>query len=255
MSALSHNDRIQIGRAVFEASVTTPSEEELLVRAHAQRHGFVGSGLSGRVRAGEVGTFLSERKGFTVRDAVGWQAVIANLFRLQQSAHAEGIAVCAIFADISGPDLLLDGNSMNFSKLLPLLANIDGRKVLILEGRGDPSACETLFEAMAYEDSVMISSGGPAEDLSDSSDLIVPSLQSREMKRVRESLDGGSLAGAVDDAVDGIDALISPGTNILKVAWIATYNGRIKVTFGSREQSEDHALSHSLRLGSSTFRF
>ena len=52
-----------------------------------------------------------------------------------------------------------------------------------------------------------------------------------------------------------LDALISPGTNILKVEWVATYEGRIKVVFGTREQSEDMALSHSLRMGSSTFRF
>jgi hypothetical protein len=255
MVALSHNDRIQIGRAVFEASVTTASEEELLVRVRAQRFGFVGSDLAGRERASAVKTFLIERKGFAMRDAVGWQAAIANLFRLQQSAHAEGVAVCALFAEIKGSDLLLNGEPMNFTKLLPLLANIDGRKVLVLEGRGDPAACEQLFEAMAFEDSVMITSGGPPDELGDDSDLIVPSLQSREMKRMRESLDGGSLAGAFDDAIDGIDALLSPDTNILKVAWIATYDGRIKVTFGSREQSEDHALSHSLRLGSSTFRF
>ena len=73
-------------------------------------------------------------------------------------------------------------------------------------------------------------------------ELIVPTLRSQEMRQVRESLDGHSpLAGAFDDAIDGIDALVDPETNILNVSWIKGYEGKLKVVFGSRERNDDQA--------------
>lgn len=254
--SISHSDRIQIGRAVFEVAVVQTSSAELEARVSERRQAFVGSDHKRRDRAVAVKEFLEERKGFTVRDAIGWRAVIANFYRLQQAAHDEGVALCALFADVHGTDLVMDAERMAFAKLIPLLNNVEGRKVVVLEAKGDPSACEELFEQMAYEDSVLITSTGVAESLGgDSEELIVPSMQSVEMRQLKESLDGGSLAGAFDDAIDGVDAMLSPDTNILQVTWIATYEGKLKVTFGSREQGGDTALSHSLQIGSSTFRF
>lgn len=253
---VAHSDRIEVGRQVFEVSLVEASSEALLVQVRNQRFGFVGSDQGRKARAREVKEFLTARKGFTVRDAIGWPAIIANCYRLQSNAHAQGIAVCAIFADADGAELVVGGEPMPFAKLLPLLSNVDGRKVIVLETRGDPAGCERVFESLAYEDTVLLTSTGPVLRESNIDDLVVPTLQSLEMRRVRESLDGHSpLAGAFDDAVDGIDALVDPETNILNVSWIDGYRGKLKVVFGTRERNDDEALSHSLRLGSSTFRF
>jgi hypothetical protein len=253
---IEHSDRIQIGRQVFEVSLTNASSEALQVQVRNRRFGFVGSDRARKGRAREVKEFLTERKGFTIREAVGWPAIIANFYRLQSGAHAQGIAVCAIFADADGAELVLDGEAMPFAKLLPLLSNAGGRKVMILETTGDPAGCERLFASVAYEDTVLLTSTGPVLREINVEELIVPTLQSVEMRRVRESLDGHSpLAGAFDDAIDGIDALVDPETNILNVTWLEGYRGKLKVVFGTRGRNDDQALSHSLRLGSSTYRF
>jgi hypothetical protein len=254
--SLAHSDRLQIGKQIFEVSLLNSSSEALQVQVRNQRFGFVGSDFEGKDRAQEIKSFLVERKGFTMREAIGWPAIIANCYRLQQSAHPEGIAVCAILGEAQAADLAVRGEPMAFVKLLPLISNISGRKVIVLETEGDPSGLETVFESLAYEDTCLVTSTGKVNLEELESDLIVPTLQSLEVKRVRESVNGlPSLAGAFDDAIDGIDALVGAETNRLNVAWLKAYNGKLKVLFGKRERADDEALSHSLRLGSSTFRF
>ena len=61
-----------------------------------------------------VKRFLEKHKGFEVRDAIGWRAIIANFYRLQQSAHSDGVALCALFADVHGTDLVQDGDRIAF---------------------------------------------------------------------------------------------------------------------------------------------
>ena len=64
-----------------------------------------------------------------------------------------------------------------------------------------------------------------------------------------------ALRHAYDDVVDGLAALIAPDSNILEIEWTRDYQGRLRVTFGTQELSDDYAISPSLRFGSTTFRF
>ena len=254
--ALSAQDRLRVGRSVFEVVFADVSDEELRAQVERERHAFVGADRPRLERARVLREVLSQRKGFSVRDAVGWSAVIANCYHLQSAAHPEGVAVVALAADVRGVELVLEGQApgdvMHFERLLPLVAAVPGRKVLVLELNGDPSACEQLFANQAYEDMLLVTGAPPPPG----SDRFSPTMQSRLLDQLRESVSGdGTLSGAFDDPTDGIEALIAPDTNILQVAWVPSYRGRLGFVFGQRLRKDDLALSHSLRIGSTTFRF
>lgn len=253
---LADGDRIAVGRQAFDVELWEVTEDEHSQRLERARLAVVGADAARSARAARIAAFLRERKGFAVSEVRGWQAVISQLYRLQQQADPEGLVVLALAAELRRDDLVLRTDEqeveMPLGKLLPLLSSVPGRKVLALDGDGDPTACERLFARIAYEDAVLLTSPGPVE-------LIEPvehSLRTDLLRDVRDSVSGAHpLQGAYDDPLDGLDALIGPDTNILNVTWVGAYRGRLRVIFGSRVRQDDLAISHSLRFGSTTFRF
>lgn len=251
--ALRSRDRVQLGDQVFEVVVTEASEEEIKSRAEQRRVGLVAAGTHQVERGQALATFLRERKGVAVYTALGWQQAIAALYHLQERADPLGLATVVIVGEVRGPELLLGDEPLPFAKLLPLVAGVAGRKVLSLEVTGDPSLIEQRFGEDALEDAVLLTAPGGAAD---PSEPIVGTLQTNLFDQVRASVSGeGRLKGTFDTVADGLDALIQPTTNILRTDWIDGYEGALKVVFGERPHADDHALSHSLRGGSSIFRF
>ncbi len=250
-SPLRGGDRISIGGETFEVILADVSEEEARARVLGQRHAFVGAGPADQGRAAEVGVFLRQHKGFTTERATGCQSVITRMFQLQQVSPPDGLAVVALFGQVSGLQVRLGPDALPFPKLLPLLSSVPGRKVLALEASGDPAAIEAFFAEEAYEDAALLTA-----PVAVGTERLVPTLQSRHLAQVKASVAGDStLAGAFDSVQDGLDALIQPDTNILRVDWVDAYRGALRVTFGGKRYPDERALSHSLRIGSSTFRF
>jgi hypothetical protein len=142
---------------------------------------------------------------------------------------------------------------MPLDKLIAVIQEIPGRKIVALEVDGDPTACEVLFETVAQEDMVLVTSPTTADLSRD--EVFENTVGTLSVDGLRDSLGGKSTPGSYDDVVDGLDALIQADSNILMISWIAGYEGRIKVSFGSRQDPDDRAISHSLRFGSTTFRF
>jgi hypothetical protein len=253
---LRHGDVLTFGKQEFVVDLGHVSEAEHQARVRAARRGFVASDRARLARAQRISHHLTERKGFTMRPAVGWPAAIANCYHLQSAAHPEGVAVAAFVAEARGSELLLDDEPMELAKLLPLLANVPGRKVLVLDVDGDPFGCERVFADGAFEDMLLlVSPGGPA--LGDDADALIGSVKTGDASLVRRSVSGESpgLAHAFDDALDGLEALLRPDTNVLATAWADGYAGRLKVLFGARPRQDDSWLSHTLRFGSTTYRF
>lgn len=247
---LANTDRVQIGNQVFEVDLTEVSEAQVKQQVCDQRHAFVACDKPDVEQAVGLREYLADQKGFQVRHAIGWQAVIANFYHLQSNADPEGVALAALVVEVKGYELLMGPESMAFAKLLPLMTAVPGRKILLLACDGDPSSVEHYFASEAFEDMVLVTAPLGALKGSDSS-LILPTLHSRLLG----DADEGEIDAPVDNALDGLSALIGEDTNILNVTWVEKYEGRLKVVFGKKEHSDDHALSHSLRFGSSTFRF
>jgi len=247
---LADGDKVGVGRQLFEVSLTEVSEDQVRALVCKQRHAFVGTSRKHLDQAVGLKDYLGEQRGFEVRDAIGWQAVIANLYHLQSNADPDGLAVAGLVVDVRGYELLLDEEAMALAKLLPLLTAVPGRKVLVLACDGDPSSCEHYFASEAFEDMVLVTAPLGALVGSDSS-LIIPTLRSRLLGDDSDP----ALQDPVDNPLDGLSALIGEDTNILNVTWVERYQGQLNVVFGKKEHSDDQALSHSLRFGSSTFRF
>lgn len=252
---LRHGDALTVGQQEFKVELWELSRAEHEARVRRARRAFVASDRARLDRARRISACLTERKGFQVRPAVGWPATIANCYHLQASADPEGVAVCSFSAEVRGADLLLDGEPMPFSKLLPLIAKVPGRKVVVLDGDGDPSTCEVVFSGLAWEDMALLTcAGGPArldDELRHSA-----TIGTSNVDAMRRSVSGEdpALRGAFDDVVDGLEAMLGPDSNVLCVDWTRSYRGRLRVTFGDKGREEE-VLSHSLRFGSTTFRF
>lgn len=254
---LVHGDVLSLGSQRFTVELHDQTEAERDARLQAGRHGFIACDWAHLVRAERIARHLEERKNFQMRPAVGWAAAIATCYQLQSSADPDGVAVVGFSGEVRGDELVFDGEPMPFAKLLPVIARIPGRKVVLLDVDGDPSTCEQLFSIHGYEDMLLLAcAGGPAVEAPGAGSAVVGTMATNTIDGVRRSVSGEhDLRGAHDDALDGIDALIPADTNVLVVTWIATYRGRLKVVFGERAREDDSWLSHSLRLGSTTFRF
>jgi hypothetical protein len=240
-------DKVQIGRQAFHVELREESEEEVRKDVQRARRGLVACGGSHLGMAEQAVGFLEENKGFQVKRAVGWEAFFTNLIKLEE-ADDGGLVSIVVIGDVQGYQLSLGGDSRPFADMLPLVARIPGRKIVVLAASGDPSACEHYFASEAYEDMVLLT-GPMGAMLSDDGELITPTLQSRLLNNHGLS--------EMSNPLDGLDELVAETTNILRVEWIekAKGKGALKVTFGVRERSPDADLSHSLRFGSSTFRF
>lgn len=254
---LSQGDVITLGRQRFAIELQDVTDEETVERLHAGRRGSIACDWARLIRAEHLARHLEEHKSFQMRPTVGWAAAIATCYALQSDADPEGVAVVGFAGDVRGEELVFDQEGMPFRKLLPLIARIPGRKVVVLDVDGDPAACEQLFAAQGYEDMLLLSCpGGPALEEPGAGSAVVGTTATSTLAGVKRGLCGEQgLVAANDDALDGLDALLGPDTNVLAVDWLKSYRGRLKVTFGQRPREDDSWLSHSLRLGSTTFRF
>ena len=163
-----------------------------------------------------------------------------------------GVFVLAVCGEVRGPQLVLEGEEHPIGQLLQILANVPGRKVLALDVDGDPSACERRFREIAYADTLLLTCPGDVE----LDEPLVGSLRTSMLDSMAHSVSGDpALRGRYDVLVDGLDALISPDRNTLQVGWLDGYEGRLHAEFGPREQGDGSAISHSLRFGSTFFRF
>lgn len=256
-AALSHGDAVALGAQRFAVELLDQSDDERDARLRSTRRGCIACDWAHLERAERIARHLEERKGFQMRPAVGWAAAIATCYQLQSSADPDGVAVLGFSAEASGDQLVFDGEPMAFAKLLPVIANIPGRKVVVLDVDGDPTTCEQLFASQGFEDMLLLAcAGGPAVEAPPASSALVRTIGTGTLDSLKQALSGEhDLKGAHDDVLDGLDALIPIDTNVLVVSWIATYRGRVSVTFGERAREDDSWLSHSLRLQSTTFRF
>lgn len=254
---LAHGDTVSLGAQRFTVELIGQTDEERDARLHAGRRGFIASDWAHLVRAERIARHLEERKSFQMRPAVGWAAAIATCYQLQSSADPEGITVVGFSAGVRGDELVFDDEAMAFAKLMPVIARIPGRKVVLLDVDGDPTTCEQLFAIHGYEDMLLLAcAGGPAVEEPGAGSAVVGTMATSTLDGVRRSVSGErDLKGAHDDALDGIDALIAADSNVLAVEWLKSYRGRLKVVFGERAREDDSWLSHSLRMGSTTFRF
>jgi len=250
---LRSRDRIRIGDQVFEVVVADVSEHEVRCRAEARRVALVAAGPEQVARGQALATFLRERKGITVLTALDWKQSIAALFHLQERADPLGLAAVVVVGEVRGLDVLLGGEPLSFGKLLPLIAGVPGRKLVGLEADGDPGLLERRFAEQAREDAALLTAPAGAARLDEP---FMGSLQTSMLDQMRASVSGeGHLAGKLDTVADGLDAMIPPASNILRVDWVDGYDGALRVVFGGVRHADDHALSHSLRGGSSVFRF
>lgn len=250
---LSHGDVVKVGAQEFAVEIGTVSKMEHTARVQRVRRGLVATDRARLPRAEELATLLRERKGFELRRGLGWAATIAGLYHLQEQASPEGLVVICLCAEAVGGSLLYDGEGMAFEKLLPLLEKVPGRKLVVLDVDGDPTVIESLFTSEAYEDMMLLTAPPPAMNGGSSSPLM-GTLHTAGVEQVKKALSGDG-AGGFDDARDGLDALIGPDTNVVNVDWLKSYRGRLKVLFGERPRADDEVLSHSMRFGSTSYRF
>lgn len=249
-------DVLRIGGQRFEVRVARMTEEELTLAVRAQRLACVAYVPEQRPRAEAFAEFLRERLGFRVRCAVGLQECISNAYRLQEAEVDDGIVLYGLFVGCRGSELRFGEDSIPFARLVPLFSEMPGRKLVVLETDLDPTGCEQTFSHMAYEDMVLISCAGAgpgalgqgSEEAPVGTDMV-----SKTLGRLRASIHSGD--GVYDAPEDALAQFVSADSNVLRVGWIRGYSGRLKLTFGERLRGFEEAVSHSLQLGSSTFRF
>lgn len=242
---VNDGDRVTIGRQTFSVELRDMGEAEIVQEVGKARYAIVAASPSQSQAAELTEAFLRENKGCNVRRVADPDLLYAGMSRLTEVVPEDGMAVIVLIAECRGYQLQLAGAERAFPEFLSQLSNVPGRKVLAIAAEGDPTACEHYFQSEAYEDMVLLT--GPQAAMLQGSELIVPTLQSKLL------LEKG--LGEVENPLDGLDALLAEKTNILQVGWIDQFRGPLKVTFGSRKRPDDMGLSHSLRLGSSTFRF
>lgn len=250
MQRLQDRDHLLLGRQEFVAEVDHLSDAELSARLRRGRVAVVCSDARGEPRAAPLRELLAGKKGFSLETVSDWTGLGEALGRMRGRAHDEGIAVCAVVAAVSGRDLVCQASRFDFLLLVSLFDGLPGRKVLLLETlEGDASTCEQAFAQLAYEDMVLVVTSARAEEgfaddgLSTGAELIRPV--------------GGSRSGGTGRMTgrDVLERLVAPETNILEVSWTGQGMAGVKIVFGTRSRGEGTSISHSLRLGSTTFRF
>lgn len=250
---LAHGDVLRFGRQVFKVECWTVAAGDFARKVTDARRALVANDRARAERGHRLHEMLTGRKGFQAARAIGWKAALAALADLKDAADADGLVVVAICGEARGGSILLDGEGTSMEQLVKGLARVPGRKVLALDVDGDPTVVEQTFAACAWEDMLLLSAtGGSVVD-----EVPIGSLGTAGVDQVKKSVAGDepSLHGAHDEAQDGLDALIGADTNVVHVDWLKSYRGRLRVTFGERAKADDEVLSHSLRLGSTTFRF
>lgn len=250
MQRLQDRDHLLIGRQEFLVEQAQLTGAELSARVRRGRVAVVASDARGEARAAPLRELLAGRKGFALEPVYDWQSLGEALNRMRGRANDEGIAVCAVTAAVSGRELWLQGVKYDFLLLLTLFDALQGRKVMVLEVlEGDPSTVAQAFGQLAYEDSVLVVSrpgAAAAEDddgLATGAELIRPVEESSE--RPPEGLAGR----------EALERLVADETNILEVSWTGGHPFGSQVVFGTRARGDGTSVSHSLRLGSTTFRF
>ncbi|MEZ6185118.1 MAG: FHA domain-containing protein [Planctomycetota bacterium] len=248
---VKHGDAIGIGNQEFVVLCEHVDAETYTKRLRAKRWAVVASDVPRHDRAERSSAFLRERKGFRVNRVHGWGELVSALYQVQ-SLDPDGVFVLALSAGVHGAELEFDDQRHPVSHLLHLVANIPGRKVVALDLDGDPSACEARFRELAFTDTVLLTCPGDVQ----LDEPLIGSLRTSMLDSMAQSVAGDpALRGRYDVLADGLDALISPDRNTLRVEWLQGYEGRLQVEFGQREVGEGSAISHSLRYGSTTFRF
>lgn len=242
---VNDGDRVTIGRQTFTIELRDMAEAEVVEEVNQARYALVACGAKD-LEAGEAAQrFLHAEKHFNVRVAANLEEAYQGLVRLEAVAPEDGLVALVTICRVAALVIDFGGASRSFAELLAHFSRVPGRKLLVMASEGDPSTCEEYFASQAYEDMILLT--GPQAAMLNGSELISPTLQSRLLREK-------GLA-AIENPLDGLDELVSERTNILQVSWLDKHQGPLKVTFGSRPRPEDEGLSHSLRLGSSTFRF
>lgn len=247
---VGQGDSIGVGNQEFVVLCEVIDDATYTSRLRAKRWGLVASDAERHGRGQRTASFLRERKGCRTQHVSGWSALIQGLYGLQ-SIDPDGVFVLALCAGVNGPQLVFDGEEHPLGHLLHILANVPGRKVLALDLDGDPSLCEQRFRDIAFTDTVLLTCPGAVR----LDEPLEGTLHTTNLDGLSQSLSGDGVRGSYDDLVDGIDALLPADRNTLQVSWLAGYEGRLRLEFGGREAGEGNAISHSLRTGSTTFRF
>jgi len=247
--SLISGDQVRVGRQEFFVEVDSLSEVQLAASVHAERHGVL-AGLAADAPILEgFDSLLAARRGFRLLAAADWAAVIEGLYGLRARANAEGLSVFVLSAGVQAEQLLLGEEGLPFPTLLTLLQAVPGRKVMCLVAEGDPSSFERAFVSRGYEDMLLLT--GPRGALTEEG--IECTLGALDLRQ--EELRTGRIEAAPDSLLRALDRLIPATSNILNASWVGELGEALKVVFGARTHGDEQLLSHSLRLGSSTFRF
>mgnify|MGYP002400818396 CR=1 FL=1 len=251
MQRLQDRDHLLIGRQEFLVEQANLTGAELSARVRRGRVAVVASDTRGEARAAPLRELLAGRKGFSLEAVYDWQSLGESLARLRGRAQEDGIAVCVVAAGIQGRELLLSGGRFDFLLLLTLFDALPGRKVLVLEVlEGDPSMIVQAFGHLAYEDMVLVAATGESRAAQDDDGLATGAELIRPVAEDESQERGPSLGGR-----DALERLVAAETNILEVSWTGESPQGIQVVFGARGRGDGTSVSHSLRLGSTTFRF
>ena len=248
--AVRDSDTLRIGKQEFTVKVRTAQHTDLVRLVQSQRHVVILASPHHDSYAQRLESFLKGRKGFETQRATDGESLRPCLERLKLVADPHGITAMVVHAEAHGEELRIGQTGLDAHELMKALAQVPGRKIFGLELQGDPAAIERVFRDHAYEDMMLVSAPVPV-DLD--SQRLHMSVGTDLMKQLRDGVSG--TGPAIDDLLDGLDALIQPSSNILDARWTDSYQGRVHAIFGERERPLDEELSHSLRLGSTTFRF
>ncbi len=201
-------------------------------------------------RAKRIVALLRDKKGFAVEVATSKASAQAKLDELLTTAHEHGIFVCAAIGPrLSGERVLLGDAVVPFRHLLHSVSFVEGRKVLVLDVDGDPTAFERRFAEEGFEDTLLLTAPGEVSLV----DQVVNECCTPVMRLHQDSLQGkAGLRGAFDGAIDGLDGLIAPDSNTIQVRCLEGYEGRLAFAFGPRRKIVDEGVSHSLTIGTWT---
>lgn len=251
MLLLSNGDRIGVGEQRFHVRMRSTSLNSICQKVARQRLAVIACGPGVVGRGERLRSFMADRKRFNAHLAKGLDALRTAAFGLRKVATDDTLSLFALCCEVEAESLILGPRErFPIGGFLRFFRGVPGRKVLVLEGRGDPTAFERRFADAACVDSLLITSPGPV----DLSEPITNSMLTPVARGMRMSVSGEGRPGTYDDALDGLDALIAPDTNRLSTSWTRGYEGRLGLTFGTQED-EGSWVSHSLQFGSSRFRF
>ncbi|MCA8924128.1 MAG: FHA domain-containing protein, partial [Planctomycetes bacterium] len=232
---LASEDIVQLGQTEFLVGVERITREALLERLARSRRGFVGP--AGVPEAERLGGFLRERKRFEVHACETWAGMLQTVGALRYSAPIFGVIVLAWVVEPLGGDRMRVGDEeVGLDALLFMLGTIPGSKVLALQSKGDPAGLEAVFRDLALQDTILLTSTIPDTGGLEP-DGVLPEIGTIPADALRQSVaDGG---GLFDSIVDGLDALVSPESNVLRVEWAERYEGALRMVVGTRRPSAD----------------